>query len=231
MTRTSLEHRLPSLALAVAVGLMAISCGFAVGQDRSPGDVATPRPSLAPVPTPANLESLVEPDLPTLVPASLLNRIPTRVRVKDLEIDLPVVRPPPDPDHYPYCDVAEFIPAMSRPGRPGTTFLYAHARTGMFLPILEGARVGGGRAMVGIEVEVFTNDNWVFTYQVSEVRRHVVSLDFAYRATVEQAILQTSEGPHGTPGRTLLIAVPSDERTASAGEAQPVAHPVACGSG
>ena len=231
MTRTSVEHRVTALAFAVALGLLVGSCGFAIGQYRSPGGFATSRASPLPVPTPTDLESLIYPDLPTLLPASVLNRIPTRVRVKNLNIDMPVVRPPSDPDHYPYCDVAEFIPAMSRPGRPGTTFLYAHARSNMFLPILERSRVGEGRAMVGMEVEIFTNDNRVFIYQVSEVRRHVVSLDFAYRATSEQAILQTSEGPHGTAGKTLLIALPRDEGTASPAQAQPVAHPVVCGSG
>jgi hypothetical protein len=205
------------------------------GQSGSTAESATtagsamPRGSPPPPPNQTQGGTLRTSGLPTLLPVAILNRVPTRVRVPALDIDLPIVQPPPDPDHYPYCNVAEFIPTMSRPGRPGATFLYAHARSGMFLPILEAAGVRNGRAMIGMEVEIFTSDNRLFTYHVSEVRRHVVSLEFAYRATAEQAILQTSEGPHGTPGKTVLIAVPGDERPASVSEAQPVPRPVACG--
>jgi hypothetical protein len=163
------------------------------------------------------------------VPESVLNRVPTRVRVPDLHIDLPVVKPPPDPDHFPFCNVAEYLPSMSRPGRPGTTYLYAHAREGMFLPILEASRIADGRSMLGMRVDVYTSDGRRFDYEVSEVRRHVVSLDFAFRATSEQLILQTSEGPRGTPEKTTVIAAPRDERPATSGEALPTADPVRCG--
>jgi hypothetical protein len=140
-----------------------------------------------------------------------------------------VITPPPDPNHYPLCDVAEFIDLMSRPGRAGTTFLYAHARADMFLPILDASRVDDGRSMLGVVVEVYTSDDQLFTYAVAEVRRHVTSLEFAYRATVEQLILQTSEGPHGTPGKTVLVATPLGDRPAPHAAAHPVAHPVDCG--
>jgi hypothetical protein len=167
--------------------------------------------------------------LPTLVPEAVLNRVPTRVRVPDLRIDLPVVAPPQNPDQFPFCDVAEYLPSMSRPGRPGTTYLFAHAREGMFLPILEASRVADGRSMVGMEVDVFTSDGRRFTYEVTRVLRHVVSLEFAFRATNEQLILQTSEGPRGTPEKTTVIAVPREERPATSADARPEADPVPCG--
>jgi hypothetical protein len=166
--------------------------------------------------------------LPTRVPDAVLARVPTRVRVAELGIDLPVIAPPTDPAHYPFCDVAEFLPALSRPGRAGATFLYAHARPGMFLPILEESRVRDGRSMVGLEVEVWTSDDRRFTYRVTDVRRHVVSLDFAYRATAPQLMLQTSEGPHGTIPKTMLIAEPDDEAAATHDAAHPEPHPVSC---
>jgi Sortase domain len=218
-----------AITIAMVVATVVAACGPAAGArpvvgSSSPED--TLGPSLA---VPGG--TVENPGLPTLIPESVLTRVPTRVRVPALHIDLPVVEPPPDPNHYPYCDVAEFIPTMSRPGRPGTTFLYAHARTGMFLPILEAARRDQGAEMLGMSVEVYTSDNRLFTYQVSEVRRDVQSLDFAFRATAEQLVLQTSEGPHGTIGKTLLIAIPRGEQAASARDAQPAAHPVACGFG
>ena len=231
MTRTGVEHRVAAVALAFVLGVLAMSCGFAVGQPRRSAESEMPRAPISQAPSTADPGSLFSNGLPTLFPPSLLNRIPTRVRVSALNIDLPVVPPPPDPNHYPFCNVAEFIPAMSRPGRPGTTFVYAHARSGMFLPILEASRIREGKAMIGMRVEIFTSDNRLFTYEVSEVRRRVLSLDFAYRATTEQAILQTSEGPRGTRGKTLLIAFRLDEQPASRSDAQPVAHPIACGVG
>ena len=194
----------------------------------SPGN-STPVPaSDAPFAAPIG-SNLTGAGLPTLIPESVLNRMPTRVVVPRFDIDLPVIERPSDPDHFPYCNVAEYLPSMSRPGRPGTTYLYAHARSGMFLPILEAAQSDGRRSMVGMRVEVYTSDGRLFTYQVTEVMRHVESLDLAFRATSEQLILQTSEGPAGTPGKTMLIARPDGESAASAAEAQPSARPVRCG--
>jgi hypothetical protein len=149
--------------------------------------------------------------------------------VQELGIDLPVVSPAgPTSGRFPYCNVAEYLPTMSRPGRPGTTFLYAHARRGMFLPILEASQVHGGRSMLGLRVEVFTSDDLRFVYEVTEVLRHVASLDDAYLATSEQLILQTSEGPHGTPGKTMVVARPVGEAAADPGAANPEARPVRC---
>ena len=166
--------------------------------------------------------------LPTLLPQSILDRVPTRVRVRALGIDLPVVAPPDDPGHYPVCNVAEFLPTMSVPGRPGTTFLYAHARPGMFLPILEASRAADGRAMLGDRIDVYTSDDRVFEYRVIDVQRHVTSLDAAYRATGEQLILQTSEGPHGTIPKTMIVATPRGERPAEHADAHPRAQAVRC---
>jgi hypothetical protein len=216
------------VAIAAALVFTAFGCDPAAPGERSPDVViAAPSPNVdAAGPT---VPSLAAAGLPTLVPESVLNRVPTRVRVPGLHIDLPVIAPPPDPDHFPFCNVAEYLPSMSRPGRPGTTYLYAHAREGMFLPILDASRVAGGRSMLGLRVDVYTSDERRFTYEVTEIRRHVTSLEFAYLATTEQLILQTSEGPRGTPEKTTVIAVPRDEYAAPPSEALPEADPVPCG--
>ena len=95
--------------------------------------------------------SLPHAALPTLLPETVLNRVPTRLRIRALGIDLPVVAPPTGPDHFPYCNVAEFLPTLSRPGRPGATYVYAHARAGMFLQLLERSRTNHGRSLLGLE--------------------------------------------------------------------------------
>ena len=167
--------------------------------------------------------------LPTLTPDAVRERVPTRVVIPALGIDLPIVAPPRIASgHFPWCNVAEFLPTLSRPGQPGPTFVYAHARDGMFLPILVASRTDDGRAMLGVRVQVFTSDDRRFTYEVTRVLRHVVSLDFAYRETAEQLILQTSEGPSGTAGKTMLVALPFAEVPASPADSRPEASPVHC---
>ena len=213
------RHVAAALLVIVAVG------GCDAGRAANPptGIAA----SAEPAPSVGGQSRLPDAALPTPLPESVLTREPTRVRVPRLDIDLPVIRPA-GPEVFPYCDVAEYLPTMSRPGRPGTTYLYAHARVGMFLPILEASLVRDGRSMVGMRVDVFTSDDRRFIYEVVEVRRHVRSLDSAYRTAVEQLILQTSEGPRGTPGKTMLIALPRGERAATATDAHPEPKPVRC---
>jgi hypothetical protein len=218
----------PRVALAVLI-LLSVGVAGCATPGTSPGGTGTPV-------TPANGSprgsardvSLDGAGLPTLAPDEVRNRVPPRVRLPGLGIDLPVVAPPRNPDHFPACNVAEYLPGLSRPGHPGATFIYAHARPGMFLPILDAARSNRGHSLLGIRVDVFTSDDRRFTYEITDVRRHVRSLDFAYRISAEQLILQTSEGPVGTPGKTVVIAVPRSEEPATADDARPEAHPVTC---
>jgi len=77
----------------------------------------------------------------------------TRVRVPrqgvlNAAIDLAVVR---GPSGYPYCNVAMYMGALNQPTEPakGATFIFAHARKGMFLPLLDVFRAGRGSALVG----------------------------------------------------------------------------------
>jgi hypothetical protein len=173
----------------------------------------TPRPTSGPTDTPA----------PT-VPA---DRVATRVVVAALGIDLPVVKQP-NPA-YPACDVAMYHEALGQPGFGRATYLYAHARTGMFLPILDASKVDNGAAMLGMIVEVYTSDDQLFLYEVTEVRRHQLELDDAVAATTEQMWLQTSEGPKGTRPKTQVVARFLSSGAADHAAAHPVAEPVACG--
>jgi hypothetical protein len=214
------------LGMGLALALVPNACGRAGTGEPSTIPSPAGTEASAPIGTPQSSVPYVV--LPTLLPEAVLNRAPTRVRIRELGIDLPVVAPPGVPNHFPYCNVAEYLPTLSRPGRPGATFIYAHARAGMFLPLLEHSRTNDGRSLLGMEVDVFTNDHRRFTYEVADVNRHVTSLESAYRTTAEQLILQTSEGPRYTVEKTLLIAAPRDQREVSAAEAEPAANPVRC---
>jgi hypothetical protein len=122
-----------------------------------------------------------------------------------------------------------FIQSLSQPGLPGATYLYAHAREGMFLPILEASLVNDGKSMLGMLVQVYTSDDRYFIYQITEVRRHETTLNDAIAATDEELWLQTSEGPRGTPGKLQVIALPLANGQADPADAHPTPHPVVCG--
>jgi hypothetical protein len=198
-----------------------------------------PQPA-APIPSPpASTAPSASPTLlpfPTPEPSAAISASPavarfaTRVVVPALRIDLPVVRPPNDPNHFPYCNVAEYVPTLSQPGQKGTTYLYAHARDGMFLPLLLQSRVDNGSAMLGMLVQVYTSDDRVYLYEITRVLRHQSEL---YTRPAEQVLLQTSEGPRkGVPGYTglvmMVIANPISSGPADHAAANPTARPVTC---
>jgi hypothetical protein len=165
-------------------------------------------------------------------PSPDAQRVATRVVVEALGIDLPIVKPRGSSTTYPQCNVALYIQELSQPGSGHSTYLYAHARDGMFGPIYERAilkKSGGPHSMVGMIVQVYTSDDFLYEYEVTEVRLHQLSLDDAINATSEELWLQTSEGPKGTPGKTQLLAMPLIVLPADHAAAHPVPHPVNCG--
>jgi hypothetical protein len=184
----------------------------------------TPSTSVSPSPGPSGAPSAS----PSVLGGPSANRTTTRVRVRALQIDLPVIRPPGGPSEYPLCDVAMYIQELGQPGSGRATYLYAHARPGMFLPILDASQVEDGKRMLGMIVEAYTSDDLTFTYELTEVRRHQLTLEDAVDARTEQLWLQTSEGPRGTPGKTQVVGrLLAVERTSTA-ESRPTARPVPC---
>jgi len=215
-------------ALVTAAGVALLAAGLLTYQEppqaAALAPAATVAPSERPAPTLLPIPSLAPAGTPAPSSSPVNERVATRVVIPALRIDLPVVKPPNDPDHFPYCDVAEYLPQLSRPGYPGTTYLYGHARTGMFLPLLETA----DRAMLGMLVQVYTNDNQVYLYEVTRVLRGQTSLDIAFEATSEQLMLQTSEGPRGTIGKTMVVARPLSVGPADPDLANPTPRPISC---
>ena len=135
---------------------------------------------------------------------------------------MPIVQGPPG---YPYCDVAMYLKELGQPGEGWATYLFAHAREGMFLPLLETPE----RQQRGMVVEVWTNDGWRYLYEITDVRRDQRTLDDALAADHEQLWLQTSEGPRGTPGKTQVIAEYLSVERADLAEANPEPHIDRCG--
>ena len=185
----------------------------------TPAPTATPQPSVS-TPTPAPTE--------TPTPTIPADRVATRVVVAALGIDLPIIRPGSDAE-YPLCNVAMFIQALGQPGFGRATYLYAHAREGMFLPILTVSKVDNGAAMLGMIVEVYTSDDQLYLYEIAEVRRHQLDLEDAANATTEEMWLQTSEGPKGTVPKTQVVARYLSTGPADHAASHPEPKPVVCG--
>jgi len=197
---------IPALLTAIGVSLLAaglMSYTTAVQPPPSSRPLASyePLPTLAgPIVLPnASAEPTVEPTFPP-------DRVATRIVIRRLDIDLPIVLQSDYNPDYPVCDVAMYFPAMYQPGQGRATYIYAHARTGMFLPLLLQSQRNNGQRMLGMTVEVYTSDSWRYVYTITEVRRHTTTLTDALNATVEQLWMQTSEGPEGTIPKLQVVA-------------------------
>jgi Sortase domain len=216
----------PALLSAAGVTLLAAGLlSYTTPVAAEPAASATPSPMptvIATAPPLITLPPLGSAPPPSATPTADPDRVATRVRIAALDIDLPIVK---GPDGYPLCNVAMYLKELHQPGQGMATYLYAHAREGMFLPLLETR----ARDQLGMIVEVWTSDDLRFLYEVVEVRRDQRTLDDAVDATTEQLWLQTSEGPKGTPGKTQVIAEPISMERADHADAHPKAKPVDCG--
>ena len=217
-------------AVVTAAGVSLIAAGLLGYSDPtaalSPSDAP---PSLSPAPS-ASAPLITFPPLSPQPSASdrAVKRVATRVVVPALGIDLPIVAPG-GPTAFPLCDVAMYIPDLHQPGDNGAVYVYAHARTGMFLPLLTQSQVNNGKRMIGMIVQVFTSDDRLFWYEITKVRRHQSSLDDAFAATTPQLWLQTSEGPNASYPKLQVIAQPLFNLPADHRQAHPTPHPYACG--
>lgn len=225
-------------AILTALGVVLVTAGLLSYADpATAGIMPTPSPGDAGLPTPS-----ISIDLPSAPPSgSIASAAPspgasdgptlaTRVVVPALRIDLPVVAPAPG---YPYCNVAMYFEdqRFGQPGDGKATYLYAHARDGMFGPIYNLViQQRTPNKMVGMIVQVYTSDNKLYLYEITNVYPHQTSLERPMSATSEELWLQTSEGPHGTIPKTQVLAKPLSVGAADPADAHPTPHPVVCGS-
>ena len=222
---------IPALLTAIGVsllaaGLMSYTTAVEPAPTSQPFATFEPLPSVGgPIQLPgASAEPTVEPTFPA-------DRVATRIVIGRLDIDLPIVFQSDYNPDYPLCNVAMYL-ADDRLGQPGqgrSTYLYAHARTGMFLPLLLQSQKNNGERMLGMPVEVYTSDSWRYFYTITEVRRHTTSVTDALNTTTERLWMQTSEGPNGTIPKLQVVAdflsaAPTDFKSA-----HPKPHPVICG--
>lgn len=155
----------------------------------------------------------------------------SRITVPTLGIDLPVVssdlQPPPN---FPLCDVAQYLTTYRQPTDEGTTYIYAHAREGMFLPLLDASKRNDGAELIGVEVQVYTDDGQLHRYGIFEVERHAKDYDLA-NSTPEgerRLILQTSEGAGADVPKLVIGAEYLGSEAVDVAEANPEANPREC---
>ena len=155
--------------------------------------------------------------------------------IPDLGIDLAVVSGDlvvegNDPD-YPLCDVAQYLTTYRYPGRDGTsTWIYAHAREGMFLPLLEASTRADGAELIGTRVSIWTDGDERLDYRITQVLPHATDRTSAsgVAPTERRLILQTSEGPTGTVPKLQIVARYEATASATADESRPTPSPRAC---
>jgi len=158
--------------------------------------------------------------------AVLTYRYATRIAIPRYGINLPILKQ--DGGAYPLCNVALYESGLSQPGEAGQGLLFAHARVGMFLPLLNASLVNNGASMVGTTVDIWMSDSTLLVYRISQVLRHSYSLP-SVSSSSEHLYLQTSEGPHGTPNKLLIALSQTGSAAASYVDAHPTPHPVVCG--
>ncbi len=150
----------------------------------APSDTALPSPSAGPTASPQ----------PTATPFKG-RAVATRIVIADLRIDLPIVKSPPA-GAYPYCNVAMYFgKPLGQPGESRATYIFAHARTGMFGPIYELTMVRRTpNKMVGMLVQVYTSDSKLHTYRIVRVLPHQLTLNRAVGREVGPAVAPDVRG-------------------------------------
>jgi hypothetical protein len=149
----------------------------------------------------------------------------TRVVVSGYSIDLPIIR---GSSSYPKCGVAMYLPSVSQPREPGITFLYAHARRRMFLPLLTRWKTDRGASLIGKTVKVYTSDRYVVFYRINKVRVTKTPMTGVRTLSRERRWLQTSTGPNTSYPKLIVEASRYKVASTTYAASHPTPHPYSC---
>jgi len=189
------------LLLAVGIALVA---GGGLPRAGSVAPIAVPSPiaSATPGPTASAGATSVAP-----TPAATIGPIPDgyRVLVPRLGIDLPIAEGDVERDVVVQKTPENFafhFPGTAIPGTLGNSYLYAHARQGMFLSLWN--------ARVGDQVSITTPAGSALKFVITEVHPRVPPADTSWLqpTTDERLTLQTSTGPNSGDPRFVVVAAP-----------------------
>ena len=190
------------LLLAVGIALVA---GGGLPRAGSVAPVALPSVSASASPAPVSPASTTTVS-PT--PAPTIGPIPDgyRIEVPRLGIDLPIAEGDIERDVIVQKTPENFafhFPGTALPGTVGNSYIYAHARTGMFLSLWN--------ARVGDQVSITTPAGVELKFVVTEVHPRVPPADTSWLQPSgdERLTLQTSTGPNSSDPRFVVIAAPT----------------------
>jgi len=201
------------IALGLALSVVLVSPPATIPQTTASSDVV-----VLPSPVAPTQEASAEPSpaLPTAKPITIAG---SRIAVPRLGIDLPlelgeIARDVPREGFAGATpeNVAFVFPSSRLPGEGGNTYIYAHARVGMFLS-LWGAKVGD-------EVVIYRpDDGGRRSYRVTLIAPRVNPTDAHWLDPngEERLTLQTSTGPNPTDPRFIVVAYPEAAPAQSAG--------------
>ncbi|HAF11745.1 MAG TPA: sortase [Candidatus Limnocylindria bacterium] len=189
------------LLLAVGIALVA---GTGLPRAGSVAPIALPSPSASatPAPTASAGSTIVSP-----TPAPTIGPIPDgyRIELPRLGINLPIAEGDVERDVVIQKTPENFafhFPGTAIPGTVGNSYLYAHARTGMFLSLWN--------ARIGDQVSITTPAGVELKFVVTEVHPRVPPADTSWLqpSADERLTLQTSTGPNRDDPRFVVIAAP-----------------------
>jgi len=200
------HYRIGKRSLPVGVGGALILIGIlllaraSVGTPTAPSVAPTPLAIAASASLAATSGASATRDPRTPIPRGY------RITIQRLGIDLPIAEGDisRDIDEQKTPEGFAFhLPGTSIPGLGSNTYLYAHARTGMFLSLWN--------AQPGDQVVISTPDLHALRYVISEVHPRVPPDDVSWVQPTngERLTLQTSTGPNPTDPRFVAIAVPA----------------------
>jgi LPXTG-site transpeptidase (sortase) family protein len=187
----------PALSvLALCLGLVLI-VGLRPAPSTSPSGAAAITASASPPATTVAASPTATP-IPAIPPGY-------RVKIPRLAIDLPITEGDLERDTVRLetpNDFAFHLPGTALPGDRSNTYIYAHARRGMFLSLWD--------ARVGDEVVLVAPDAREHRYVVREVHPRVEPSDVSWAQPTagERLTLQTSTGPNPADPRFVVVALP-----------------------
>jgi hypothetical protein len=242
-----LRHNLPGKFIKIIFGLGAILLLIGLGlfitrpPDLGPASVAlstdppaTIPPLLSAFPTLNPTISLTSPTLASLAPSASPTPVihaATRIVFTRARVDLPIITAPTN-EKFPYCDVAERMAYYNQPGQGGVVYLYAHSTHYMFGGLLA-ASWRADSYLLGQQIQIYTADDLVYTYAVTEIHRHQAYNSFSVANTLvgEALILQACENNNATGPKLIVVARPVSVKVASHAAAHPPTHPRVCAHG
>jgi len=201
------------LTLGLALSVVLVAPPATIPETTQSSDVVVLPSPIAPTIQPSAAPSQ---ELPTAKPVTIAG---SRIAVPRLGIDLPlalgeIARDVPREGFAGATpeNVAFVFPSSRLPGEGGNTYIYAHARTGMFLS-LWGAKLGD-------EVVIYRPDDGARrSYRVALIAPRVNPTDAHWLDPngEERLTLQTSTGPNPGDPRFIVVAYPEAAPAQTAG--------------